>query len=55
MALEYIRTKKAIQRKDLQKYLKVSERTTRRILSKLEQLGLIKRHGSGNNIYYTPT
>ena len=28
-------------------------KTARRILSKLEEYGLIKRYGRGNNIYYT--
>jgi len=53
-ALKFIKKKSTIRRKDLQKYLGISERTARRILSKLERLGLIKKHGSGSNIYYTP-
>ncbi len=52
-ALNYIRRVGRVRRKDIQKYLGVSERTARRILSKLEEYGLIKRHGRGNNIYYT--
>lgn len=51
-ALELIRVKKVTTREEVQRFLKVSEKTARRYLSKLVSLGLVSVEGRGKNIKY---
>ena len=53
--LEIIRIKGETTRREIQKYIDVSERTVRRALKKLESLGLIRKTGKGKNTKYKKT
>ncbi|MGY0288804.1 MAG: RNA-binding domain-containing protein [Candidatus Methanodesulfokora washburnensis] len=51
-ALELIRVKGVTTREEVQRFLGVSEKTARRYLSKLVDLGLVRVEGRGKNIKY---
>jgi ATP-dependent DNA helicase RecG len=53
--LDFIRARKVVERKDCELFLKLSERSVRRTLSKLEGFGLVRKVGKGRQIKYEPT
>ncbi|MGC8831624.1 MAG: RNA-binding domain-containing protein [Thermoproteota archaeon] len=50
--LDFVRSRRVVNRKDCELLLKLSERSVRRSLSKLEKLGLIKKTGKGRKTVY---
>ena len=50
--LDFIRARKIVNRNDCESFLKLSERSVRRILSKLEKLGLIRKVEKGKKTKY---
>jgi predicted HTH transcriptional regulator len=50
--LDFIRARKIVSRNDCESFLKLSERSVRRILSKLEKLGLIRKVEKGKKTKY---
>ncbi len=51
--LDFIRARRTVTRRDCELLLNLSERSIRRLLGKLEKLGLIKKVGKGKQIKYT--
>lgn len=55
MLFDFIKSRGTVSRKDCELLLKLSERSIRRYLSKLEKVGLIKKVGKGKRVFYEST
>lgn len=53
--LDFIRSRRTVSRRECELVARLSERSVRRSLSKLEKLGLVRRVGKGKNVVYEST